>query len=126
MGSPNSINPKYNQNALVIKTVRSLIPYYCWSFCQLSTVNRPKPTFLSLFQHKLVSRFIITGDLSIQDGILDGILDDTYILGGRNTKGLHDQFSGYRRLPVAQVVFFFHFLAALPYQLKIGQEPPYL
>src|SRR5210317_2196242 len=53
-----------------------------------------EPQGLPLLLHLLVSSFKLIGNLSIQDGLLDGVLDDSHRLRGWNSKSFLNIISG--------------------------------
>ena len=73
-------------------------------------------------QHKCTGGFVFIGNDAVQNGILNGTLQGTYLLARRKAESLHDFFTTDRRLEITDTVAFLQILQLLAYQLKIIKE----
>ena len=56
-------------------------------------------------KHEGVGGLIFIGDDALEDGILDGIFDKSYLTARSQSEGVHDELSGDRWLEVADAIF---------------------
>lgn len=57
---------------------------------------------------------VLVGDSALEDGLLDGVLDEPHLSAGAEGKGLHDQFARDGRLEVAYPVLLLDIGELLP------------
>ena len=74
--------------------------------------------------HKFIGRFIIVFDHTIEYCFTDGIFQLPHHSSRRKVEFLHDYFSRYGRLPVADLVFLLHLLQTKPHHLEVLQVAP--
>lgn len=67
---------------------------------QLITHQLLKPHLLRPLQHKCTGGFVFIGNDAVQNGILNGTLQGTYLLARRKAESLHDFFTTDRRLEI--------------------------
>ena len=73
---------------------------------QLITHNSLSPIFSAPLQHKCTGGFVFIGNDAVQNGILNGTLQGTYLLARRKAESLHDFFTTDRRLEITDTVAF--------------------
>ena len=93
---------------------------------QLPLVNGGNAEFLRFVKHEAVGRCVVIGDLSVEDGILDGIFDITHGTRGVKAEGYHDFLTVNRRLEIANPVFLLNVNQFLLHQVKILAEALHL
>ena len=81
----------------------------------------PKSPFFRQPFHQGVRRLIIIGNLPLQNGLLDDLLDLADHAGGRNSVGFHDDLARDRRLEIADTVPLLQVLHLAAHQLEILQ-----
>ena len=75
--------------------------------------------FGSFVEHHLPCGSAVVGDDAVEDGVLNGVLDDSNLVAGGEVEGLHDVDAADRGLEVADAVAFFEFDEFLPYKLEV-------
>lgn len=75
--------------------------------------------FGGFVEHHLPCGSAVVGDDAVENGVLDGVLDDSNLVAGGEVEGLHDVDAADRGLEVADAVALFEFDEFLPYKLEV-------
>ena len=78
--------------------------------------------FLRFVQHEFVCRFMVVGYDAVPYGILDSLLQDTYLFAGAEPEGFHYLFACDGILPCTIVVTGLQVSQLLSDQLEVVQE----